>query len=89
MEVIHEKENNRFVISINGLESFVEYSVYENALDLYHTYTPPELRGKGLAEKVVRAAIEYAKENNLKVIPSCSYVAVFLQRHPEYSELKK
>lgn len=89
MEVLHDKKNNRFVINIDGLDSFVEYSVYENVIDLHHTYTPPQLRGKGLAEKVVRAAIEYAKENKLKVIPSCSYVAAFMQRHPEYSELLK
>lgn len=88
MEVIHDKDNNRFVIYIDGVEAFVEYSLAENVIELYHTYTPPQLRGRGLAEKVVRAALEYAKENKLKVIPSCSYVAVFLQRHPEYSELK-
>ncbi|MFN3872531.1 MAG: GNAT family N-acetyltransferase [Ignavibacterium sp.] len=89
MEVIHDKIKSRFVIRIDGEESFVEYSLYDKVMNLYHTYTPPQLRGKGLAEKVVRAAIEYAKENNLKVIPSCSYVALFLRRHPEYSELKK
>ncbi|GMU94799.1 MULTISPECIES: GNAT family N-acetyltransferase [Ignavibacterium] len=89
MEVIHDKNNSRFVIRIDGEESFVEYSLYENVMELYHTYTPPQLRGKGLAEKVVRTALEYAKQNNLKVVPSCSYVAVFLQRHPEYSELKE
>lgn len=89
MEVKHDKVNNRFVINIDGLDSFVEYSLNEKEMNLYHTYTPPQLRGKGLAEKVVRAAIEYAKENSLKVIPSCSYVAVFMQRHPEYSELLK
>lgn len=89
MEVIHDKNKSRFVIRIDGEESFVEYSLYNKVMNLYHTYTPPRLRGKGLAEKVVRAAIEYAKENNLKVIPSCSYVALFLRRHPEYSELKK
>lgn len=89
MEVIHNKNKSRFVIRIDGEESFVEYSLYDKVMNLYHTYTPPRLRGKGLAEKVVRAAIEYAKENNLKVIPSCSYVALFLKRHPEYSELKK
>lgn len=89
MEVIHDKENNRFLIEIEGFESFVEYSLYENVMELYHTYTPPQLRGKGLAEKVVRAAIEYAKENNLVIIPSCSYVAVFLQRNPEYKYLVK
>ncbi|AFH50759.1 Putative acetyltransferase [Ignavibacterium album JCM 16511] len=89
MEVIHDKVNNRFVINIDGLDSFVEYSLNEKEMNLYHTYTPPQLRGKGLAEKVVLSAIEYAKENSLKVIPSCSYVAVFMQRHPEYSELLK
>lgn len=89
MEVLHDKKNNRFVINIDGLDSFVEYSLNEKEMNLYHTYTPPQLRGKGLAEKVVRAAIEYAKENKLKVIPSCSYVAAFMQRHPEYSELLK
>lgn len=89
MKVIHDKVNNRFVINIDGLDSFVEYSLNEKEMNLYHTYTPPQLRGKGLAEKVVRTAIEYAKENSLKVIPSCSYVAVFMQRHPEYSELLK
>lgn len=89
MEVIHDKVNKRFVINIDGLDAFVEYSLNEKEMNLYHTYTPPQLRGKGLAEKVVRTAIEYAKENSLKVIPSCSYVAVFMQRHPEYSELLK
>lgn len=88
MEVIHDKDNNRFFITVDGAEAFVEYSLSANVIELYHTYTPPQLRGRGLAEKVVRAALEYAKENKLKVIPSCSYVAVFLQRHPEYSELK-
>lgn len=88
MEVIHDKDNSRFVITVDGAEAFVEYSLYDNVIELYHTYTPPQLRGRGLAEKVVHAALEYAKENKLKVIPSCSYVAVFLQRHPEYSELK-
>ncbi|MEP0862425.1 MAG: N-acetyltransferase [Ignavibacterium sp.] len=89
MEVFHDKENNRFVITVEKQEAFVEYSLNEKEMNLYHTYTPPQLRGKGLAEKVVRTAIEYAKENSLKVIPSCSYVAVFMQRHPEYSELLK
>ena len=52
-----------------------------------HTYTDPGLRGKGLAAHVVRAAFEYAKENNLKVVPTCSYVQAFIKRNDEYSEL--
>lgn len=89
MEVKHDKLNKRFFLEVEGEEVYTAYSLDENVMELYTTYTPPDLRGKGLAEKVVRAAIEYAKENNFYIIPSCSYVAVYLQRHPEYKYLLK
>lgn len=47
-------------------------------MDLYHTFTNPALRGKGLAALVARAALEFAKENNLKVIPTCPYIQTFI-----------
>ena len=86
-EVIHEKDNERFIIYYEGKESFIEYRLSENEIDLYHTYTDPDLRGKGLAALVVRAAFKFAKENNLKVVPTCSYVQAFIKRNDEYSEL--
>ena len=58
-----------------------------NKLDLDHTYTHPALRGKGLAALVVKAALEFAKGNNLKVVPTCSYVQSFIAKNDEYKEL--
>ncbi|MEJ2113908.1 MAG: GNAT family N-acetyltransferase [Flavobacteriaceae bacterium] len=86
-DVIHEKENDRFIIYSEGKESFIEYRINDDEINLYHTYTDPGLRGKGLAALVVRAAFEYAKENNLKVLPTCSYVQAFIKRNDEYSAL--
>ena len=86
-KVIHEKENERFVIYIDGHEVYVEYTMRSNKIDLHHTYTHPALRGKGLAAHVVRAAFEFAKENNLKVIPTCSYVQTFVSKNEQYNEL--
>jgi len=86
-KVIHEPDNNRFVIYLEGNEAYVEYKMSDDTIDLYHTFTDPALRGKGLAARVVRAAFEYAKENNLKVIPTCSYVRSFVRRYKEYNEL--
>lgn len=83
-EIKNDKEQNRFVIEMDGSEAFVKYNESESTLDLYSTFTPPELRGKGLAEKVVRAAFEYARANNLKVIPTCPYIPTFLKRNEEY-----
>ncbi|MDP2365390.1 MAG: GNAT family N-acetyltransferase [Ignavibacteria bacterium] len=86
-EVINDIQGSRFVISVDGNEVYVLYAENKETLDLYSTYTPPQLRGKGLAEKVVLAAFEYAKEKNLKVIPSCWYVKKFLEKHTEFQKL--
>jgi predicted GNAT family acetyltransferase len=85
-KVIHEKENDRFVIYVESHEVYVEYTMRNNIIDLHHTYTHPALRGKGLAAHVVRAAFEFAKENNLKVIPTCSYVQAFINKNDEYTD---
>lgn len=89
MGVIHNSKEKSFLIKIENDIAYVAYNLNNEVMDLYTTYTPPQHRGKGLAEKVVRAALEYAKSNNLKIIPSCSYVKVFLERHPEYKSLVK
>ena len=86
-KVIHEKDNERFVIYTEGNEVYVEYSMRNGELDLHHTFTHPALREKGLAARVVRAAFEFAKENNLKVIPTCSYVQAFISKNNKYKEL--
>jgi predicted GNAT family acetyltransferase len=86
-KVIHEKENERFVIYVEGNEVYVEYTMRNNTIDLHHTYTHPALRGKGLAAQVVRAALEFAKDNSLKVIPTCSYVQAFIAKNAHYKEL--
>jgi hypothetical protein len=85
--VIHDTIKSQFKIEIEGKESLVDYLLEKNKMNLFHTYTHPDLRGKGLAAKVVSAALEYAKNNNLKVIPGCSYVQDFIARNKEYEVL--
>ena len=86
-EVINDIQGSRFVLDVEGNEVYVLYAEDNDVIDLYSTYTPPKLRGQGLAEKVVLAAFKYAKEKNLKVIPSCWYVRKFLEKHTEYQIL--
>ena len=87
MEPTVNKEEKCFVIYAEGKEVYVKFEIKNNKMDLDHTYTNPELRGKGLAALVVRAALEFAKGNNLKVIPTCSYVRSFISKNEEYQEL--
>lgn len=87
IEIKHDLELNRFVTVVDGYESVVEYSLKENILDLFRTFTPTELRGKGIAGKLVKFALEHAKSNNLKIIPTCSYVKAYLNKNDDYKEL--
>ena len=80
-KVIHDKHKSQFIITIDNKEAYVDYNIEDNRMNLYHTYTDPELRGKGLAAKVVIAALQYARKNNLKVEPGCTYVQSFISRH--------
>lgn len=84
-DVINDKQGSRFFMEVDGMEVYVLYAEDKETIELYSTYTPPQLRGNRLAEKVVRFALDYAKEKNLKVIPSCWYVRRFLERYPDYS----
>ncbi len=86
-EIINDKQGSRFVITVDGLEVYELYAEDKGTIDLYSTYTPPKLRGRGLAADVVKAALEYAEEKNLKVIPTCWYVRKYVDEHPEYKEL--
>ena len=52
-----------------------------------HTGVNPNLRGQGLAEKLVLKAVDYAREKSLKIRPFCSYVSVYIGRHPEVQDV--
>ncbi len=86
MNVQHK--DDKFFVVIEGNEAYLLYNVDGNEMDIYHTFTPPELRGRGIAEQLALAAFDYARKNNLKVIPSCSYIKdTFLKRHAEFNDI--
>ncbi len=88
MKVIHDKQQQKFYSEKDGKESYIRYSMSnKETINILRTFVPPELRNKGLAGEIAKAALEYAKENNLKVIPTCSYVDYFIDKNKEYEKL--
>ena len=88
ISVTHDAPAHRFVATLEGHEATLMYRLTGATIELYHTYVPEAFRGKGIAEKLAKAAFEHAKANHLTVIPSCSYISGgYLKRHPEYQPL--
>ena len=59
----------------------------EGIVDFVSTYVPHHLRGRGYAEALVVEALEWAKKEGLKVIPSCWFVEVVVKRKEQYRSL--
>ena len=85
--VTHNQNEQRFEATVDGHLCVAEYDLDDGEMTFTHTYVPPELRGRGIAEKLVRTALDYARQESLRVIPACSYVATFIRRHREYVQL--
>jgi len=85
--VRHNAASNRFEADVGGQLSVADYQLRGTEMVMTHTYVPPELRGQGIAEKLVRAALEHARSERLRVVPACSYVDAYIRRHPEFRPL--
>ncbi|MBU9672315.1 N-acetyltransferase [Planococcus sp. CP5-4] len=53
-----------------------------------YTYVEESLRNQGLAKELVDHAAAYARENQFKMQPVCSYVAEVFERSDEYNDVK-
>lgn len=85
--VVHAVAAHRYEITVSGHLAVLDYVLENGRIVFTHTFVPPELRGRGLAEQLVRRALDDARHENLLVVPACSYVAAFIQRHSEYQPL--
>jgi uncharacterized protein len=85
----HEPEARRFVADIDGETAYITYRELDRGvLELDHTYVPREFRGGGIASQLTVRALGYARERGCRVVPSCPFVAAYIERHPEFRELR-
>jgi len=84
-EVIHSEADQVFTILPEGVThsepATLKYiMVSETEIDFSSTFVPPALRNQGLAEKLVREGLKWAREKHYHIMASCWYVDKFLQR---------
>jgi hypothetical protein len=89
LDVKHNPAENRFETWIDGQLSKLDYLEDGDTIVMMHVGVNPDHRGQGVAGKITEVALEYAKGKSLRVIPMCSYVRAYIDRHPDYVELTK
>ena len=79
--VQHDPEGKQFYVIVDGARAYLAYmDLGKKTLDIYRTFVPNALRGKGLAAKLTEHALRYAEDGGYTVLPSCSYVEWYMDR---------
>lgn len=81
-------EENRIVYETEGQKiGEIEFKELDNnTVDIYHTYVDPEYQGKKIASQLAEELFKKLKKENKKAMISCSYVAHWIEKHPEYND---
>ncbi len=87
-DVIDNREHQRFELQERGQIAFADYQLRGDTIVLPHVEAPVGLRGSGAAGRLMEGLMSIVRERGLKVVPVCSYAAAWLERHPEFSDLR-
>ncbi|MFT4687108.1 MAG: putative GNAT family acetyltransferase [Paraglaciecola sp.] len=82
-QVVNNPEKYRFEVASGALISVLEYRLGRTTIALVHSEVPEELQDQGIGSSLVVAALHHAREKELKVLPSCPFVAAYISRHEE------
>lgn len=85
--VVHNAASRRFEISFEGRTAYSKYLRAGSRIVIEHTEVPENLEGQGVASRIVRAALEFARNEKLTAVPLCPFTAAFVRRHPEFQDL--
>lgn len=86
--VKHNKQFQKFYINVGGREAFLKYEKSgEKTLNFKVLFVPRDLRGIGIAEKVLKQAVGFAEKNSYQIKSGCAYINGFFEAHPELGNL--
>ena len=81
-------ERQRFELEADGHVAFSNYSRAGNVLTILHTEVPKALEGRGIGSSLTRGVLDTARSQGLKVNALCPFAKGYIERHPEYADLR-
>lgn len=91
LRVVHQPENDRYVLLRDGAE--IGQTVYDcpepGLIEFLHTEIDGSLQERGLGSVLAAGALDDVRANSTdRVAAICPFVSGFIRKHPEYADLK-
>jgi hypothetical protein len=88
MQIVRDnKAEQEFELVVDGHRALAAYQREGDTIVFTHTVVPKAIEGRGVASTLIRAALDSARDQGLKVVPQCPFVAAYMKRHPETRDL--
>jgi len=87
LKVQHNPDRKRFEVKVENHTAVCEYILSKSRIIFSHTEVPKALEGNGIGAMLAKAGLDYARENDLRIMPLCPFVAAYMQENPEYNDL--
>jgi uncharacterized protein len=91
MKIEHEENGHKGAFFIANDGARVSEMTYVKAGDdkiiIDHTAVDDSLRGQGAGKQLLTAAVNYARENNIKILPLCPFAKSVFDKTPDYSDV--
>lgn len=89
MEVQYNPTDQAFTVRLDGAEGELTYAQPSpQVVDFQHTWVDEALRGRGVADALAEAGLNWAKSAGYKVLLTCKFMQGYVKRHPEWEALR-
>jgi uncharacterized protein len=82
-------ERHRFELDADGHVAYTNYKRADGVLTILHTEVPEALEGRGIGSALIRGVLDIARSQGLKVVTICPFAKSYIDRHPEYADLRQ
>lgn len=91
-EIKHKEDDNQGMFYVEENNEIVGQATYtlqdDGIMVIDETMVEPKMEGKGIASKLIKHVVDYAKKNDIQVDPLCEFAAAQFKRHKEYQEVQ-
>lgn len=91
MLIKHNRKENKgaFIVEVDGniLAEMIYNMPSENRMIIEHTEVSEELKGQNIGFQLVQAAVDYARQNNIKIIPMCTFAHSIFRKKPDFQDV--
>jgi len=85
--VTNNAAEQQYELAVDGAVAIAAYEQRGDVIAFTHTEVPEALEGKGIAGRLIKGALADVRSSGRKLLPLCSFVAAWIDRHPEQQDL--